>query len=781
MITWTGTSNSENFDLTGYEDSEGVIKNFGFSDSYGCAADDAKGADNILISSVDADTLKKFTIDGNNVVYNGKITLQGSQNDSGDLYLWAGTSYESSLLYKATSNGLVEADDINPVQTNDGGDVIKNLIAYLDKTYLTGEAALDAAVQSCSNFSSWQDLVNSFIADCASYNGDAGKFLQEKCSIRLYNKDTGAISGYDAGSGVVKTAESVVPEDTSTFVYPTSATSTFDGLTVKWPTSSYLTSAQKTVIAGLNTWWIPNSLQLIKDTYGLSFADSNPSVKTITVNFVNNNSNTLATASYTYSPLTGKANSLALNINMKHYNSISDSDPNGVSSDTTFYADRTIAHELTHSIMEATINHFASLPSYFVEGMAELTHGIDDERRSIIANLAEDSSKLADVLEADVYDSNTNLYAAGYMLLRYLAYQASEPLPITLPSGDTVPADTKVLTVTENNGLLSSTGTEAVVLVASGLGDTLDGGVNNTNDTLLSAVSGSNTTFFLHKNGGDDIVLNFVFGGDRDTDDVIALDGSFVNSNLIIAGSGVVKIGSDNEGSITLKGSAKQNKFAYNYGGNLGIVNLDMSSSGTKMTFDANANLYIGQGKKTSLVFTSSDFIAGTGDNGGFAGFGWNSMYISDGLGVIDARKGLVAAINGDNTVNQTIYASTVVGATSTAAGSEVFLCGGLGENFSNPTADTLVGSANGNTTFYVGRKMGNDVLQKAVGGDKVVFIDTKSTDLAYFTGTSNAFTASFTNGATVKLTAAESITTDNTIAVQFDDVTYRWNGSSLT
>ncbi|MBR3623337.1 MAG: hypothetical protein IKN43_08330, partial [Selenomonadaceae bacterium] len=559
MITWTGNSNSQNFSLVGYEDREGVISDFGFVDKYGDATDTTKGADRIYINSVDESELQKFTLSGNDVVYNGKLTLQGGQNSSGDIYLLAGTDYYSSNLYKATSNGLVSADTANPVGINDGNDVIKNLLAYLDKTSLTGEAALDAAVQYCSDFASWQDLVNSFIADCASYNGDARKFLQDKCSIRLYNEDTGAISGYDAGSGVVKTAESIVPEDTSTFVYPSSTTSTFDGLTVKWPTQSSLTSAQQTIVAGLNTWWIPQALKLIKDSYGLSFSGSNPSVNTLTVNFDNSDNNFLATAGYTYD-YNYNANSLTLNINMKYYNSISSTDPNGISSDTAGYLDRTIAHELTHSIMEATIHRFGDLPWHFIEGIAELTHGIDDQRTERIATLAADSSTLASVIESDTY-GDSNIYAAGYMLLRYLAYQASDASDA---SESTLPSGTDVLTADGDNTLLTSTGSSPLTLIAKGTGDTLDGGTNNTDDTLWSAGAGKNTTFVLHINGGDDIVQNFVFGGDKDTDDVLALDISFSNIGLINPFNGTVKIGFDGLGSITLTGEIGQNKFAYN-------------------------------------------------------------------------------------------------------------------------------------------------------------------------------------------------------------------------
>jgi len=330
----------------------------------------------------------------------------------------------------------------------------------------------------------------------------------------------------------------------------------------------------------------------------------------------------------------------------------------------------------------------------------------------------------------------------------------------------------KTLTVTEDNSILESTESEAMILVASGSGDTIVTGTKGVNDTLVSAGSGKHTTFYLNKGTGENTVVNFVFGGNEDSDDVVALDSSFSSNGLIMPSSGSVKVGFDDTGSLNLTGSTGQNEFAYNYGGNLGIANVDMSDGGMEMSFDPEANLYVGQGKNTSLVFKSGDFIAGTGNNGSFAGFGWNSPYISEGFGVIDGRNGLVAAINGDNVVDKVIYASTVVGASSSAAGNEVFLCGGLGENFSNPTADTLVGSENGNTTFYIGHKMGNDVITNAVDGDKIVLIDTKWNDITFSELGDSYIKGSASNGDVVTINSKNKLSELNNVTVQFDDVT---------
>ncbi len=330
--------------------------------------------------------------------------------------------------------------------------------------------------------------------------------------------------------------------------------------------------------------------------------------------------------------------------------------------------------------------------------------------------------------------------------------------------------------VGENKGsLIAATGWTPQTITAVGGRDTLDGGTNaGVNDTLVSAGKYRNTTFALHKGGGDNVAQNFDFGAEKGRSDVVAVDTSYSTFKLITPESGKVMIGSESEGSLTLEGTEAQNEFIYDYGGNIGIVSVDMSDSGKYMKFVKEANFHIGQGKSTSLIFTSADSIE-SGVAGNQKGLGWATPYISEGLGTIDASAGHVGAVLGSNDLDQTIIVS------KSKDFDEVWGGGGLDEGFSNGTNDTIVGSGNGNTVYYVGHKMGNDVLQNATAGDKVVFIDTKTTDIASFTGTSKEFTATFTNGATVKLSAAEDITSSNTITVQFDDVTYNWNGSGLT
>lgn len=310
-------------------------------------------------------------------------------------------------------------------------EVIKAFMKSLDKTTKSGRTAINSAVKACSNFKSLQDVVDNLISDCQSATS-ADNFLLEKCGIIIGNADTGAITGKDAGGSKIKTAESIVSE-TAKASYPSGTSFTRRGLKVIVPKKSKLTTAQQTVIQGLYSWWIDGALKLIEESYGYSFKNSDASVKKITVNFIeDSNVSTLAyvtpgLVSVDSSPF--KADSLTLTINMSWFKNLSEEDTNGTGERGSFYLDRVIAHELTHAIMAAKINNTHKLPNFIMEGLAELTHGIDNERASDLRGLVKNPSIFQERLNA-ANDSSADThildYSAGYIFLRYLAKQASD-------------------------------------------------------------------------------------------------------------------------------------------------------------------------------------------------------------------------------------------------------------------------------------------------------------------------------------------------------------------
>ena len=83
----------------------------------------------------------------------------------------------------------------------------------------------------------------------------------------------------------------------------------------------------------------------------------------------------------THGAVGGVTNKLSLTVNMGYFNNMDESDPNGSSPSTgSQYLDRVIAHELTHAVMAANVKDMNNLPLFIVEGFAEVTHGIDDNR-----------------------------------------------------------------------------------------------------------------------------------------------------------------------------------------------------------------------------------------------------------------------------------------------------------------------------------------------------------------------------------------------------------------
>ncbi len=200
---------------------------------------------------------------------------------------------------------------------------------------------------------------------------------------------------------------------------------TFNGKYLFDGAADHTYSNEQTIMAALNTEWIENSLNLIARSTGLSFEAGDPSVKEMTVKFEDISSgdqaNALAWVTSHFSSNT--TNKLELTVNMNYYNNLVEGDVNGKSTKTTAYLDRTIAHEMTHAVMSAGIEGFGGLYSCIKEGAAEVVHGIDDERRTKIQNLA-DSKKIYEKLTTSTTAEWNDTYAAGYVMFRYMAAQS---------------------------------------------------------------------------------------------------------------------------------------------------------------------------------------------------------------------------------------------------------------------------------------------------------------------------------------------------------------------
>ncbi|MBQ9487891.1 MAG: hypothetical protein IJU91_08865, partial [Selenomonadaceae bacterium] len=316
-------------------------------------------------------------------------------------------------------------------------EVIKKFMAALDTTKQSGKDALNEAVKAATGgkVATADEVIKKMIADCKK-SKNANDFLMTYCGINLNNNDTGAINGSDAGGKTVKNAEDIVPESGAVKHF-TGTSFTKRGLKFIVPTTIKddtigTAKDKKYIIDALYTWWAEEALKLIETSYGFSFKDSDATVREISIDFFYDKTPG-ADIAYTerydrdeYGNYDGKINRMVLKINMAHYKDFRTSDQNGKSPTGNPYLDRTIAHELTHAIMNAKIDYRYKLPNFISEGMAELTHGIDDESKSRITALAQNTNnRLEKALDIKRTGENTSAasdeYAAGYMFLRYLA------------------------------------------------------------------------------------------------------------------------------------------------------------------------------------------------------------------------------------------------------------------------------------------------------------------------------------------------------------------------
>ena len=362
-------------------------------------------------------------------------------------------------------------------------EVIKKFMESLDKTKKKGEAALDEAIQACSTFKSFRALRNSMIKDCDNTGGDGDDFLNTYCGINLDNKDTGAITGFDAGGSTVKTASTVVPEDGSLTKFSKTQFK-INGLTVvlgkrtgslRYSLNNVaersfnsLSTQEKYMWRSIYTWWVKNGLELITESYGNNYSfdeNSSATTKTMYIIFEDLGKNGMLAETW-HGPYHERENTdnLVLRINTYYYGTASGKDGE-VKNEQQL--DRTIAHELTHAVMCANINYFDYLPAIIKEGVADLTQGVDDYRAKDIKKLSAGSATLAKALILNeksftVSGVSNPTYAGGYMFLRYLARQAGDL---------TIENKTKSAKVTtfRGNDSITSEGNKATI--NSGMGD----------------------------------------------------------------------------------------------------------------------------------------------------------------------------------------------------------------------------------------------------------------------------------------------------------------------
>ena len=365
--------------------------------------------------------------------------------------------------------GFSDTVDILLSQQRVFKDFLRALTTVTKEDNLEGKNVIDVAIQATSTFADTDDLIDNFLRDLRRSRVTPQTFLLRTCGINLENDDTGSILGIDAGGTTGLNKEDVIDEDTSHDpVYPPDAFRIVDvglfrikkinGVYFLFPDPTNLDINRRKVIRYLSHWIIPAALTTIEKAYGFSFNSSfnglsyirmgeyfSTSAKMIPVMFSDSeycpvviNENTMVQSVSGISTNLCKAFWTSLIINENYFGSITD-DPSGYSPSAGDYLDRCITHELSHSLLATSLVKYSSsqldfidgnvfinepYPSWFMNGITDLVHGIDDYRSENMIELCDDPEKMYNALVNN--DNTEESYSAGFILLRYFLKQVSE-------------------------------------------------------------------------------------------------------------------------------------------------------------------------------------------------------------------------------------------------------------------------------------------------------------------------------------------------------------------
>lgn len=322
-------------------------------------------------------------------------------------------------------------------------DTIKRFVKALMYSKSTGMAAADEAVTAATKglLTSWKSLVDYFVGTVATHGGmednnytysnelhktvptgSTHAYLTTYCGIDLTNDDNGSLTGLDAGGGVSKTKESVIPKSSLTQYYPTSSSSTYRGMTIIWPAGGLDAAAQK-FVTGLYTWWAKGALDLVAETYGISVEDSPVGASTMVLEGFYSADSGHQASIIPVAPFDGTK--MKLSVNLGICTDLDISDGVGRSSVVSGF-DWLMGHEFTHAVVESYLgdNTYKVLHS-INEGLAQLVPGGDESLWKICElSQAKNASALRDVLLREKqYMDDGSAATAGYMILRFLGHQ----------------------------------------------------------------------------------------------------------------------------------------------------------------------------------------------------------------------------------------------------------------------------------------------------------------------------------------------------------------------
>ncbi len=165
---------------------------------------------------------------------------------------------------------------------------------------------------------------------------------------------------------------------------------------------------QRAVIDGLKLGWLQEAEARIKQFYGI---EGDGATLTVDLTFTDGAGSVAAQVSGT-GGAGGKVYNQKLEIDMADFTP--PNLPNG--GNAPFYNDRIIAHEMVHAVMGRSIN-MTAMPTWFLEGTAELIHGADERLAGDIA--ASNTATIVNTI-AGAWGSTSADYSSAYAATRYL-------------------------------------------------------------------------------------------------------------------------------------------------------------------------------------------------------------------------------------------------------------------------------------------------------------------------------------------------------------------------
>ena len=611
-------------------------------------------------------------------------------------------------------------------------DIIKKFMYYLDNTTYSGAAAVNGAVKYATGgyYKDFSAAINQMVADCKKTN-NADTFLQKYCGINLSNTDTGAITGKDAGGAKIKTAQSIVPESGKLNTSFNGTSFTANGLTFRLLKTS-LSSNEKHIWQALKTWWAAAGLNLIKESYGYSFTDDDVTVKEITVVFKNDKrSSYMAYVDYP-EQINGRY-SLTLNINKAQCPTFKTTDVNGSTSVASAYLDRIISHELTHGIMMAKVKDHEQLPRFLTEGLGELTHGVDDLRKSTLKELGSNYNKLQKYVNLSSKSSSNYTYAGGYMFLRYLAKQGAQNYLSdvnTLEEFGLITIEGSSLTVSKDfpedtldlkkyssiKNVDATAFDKGLVILGNSNANSIDAGAgsdslvgNAGNDTLNGATGNDSIKGGAGNdsiNGGDG---NDMIAGDAGKDTIFGGNGN----DFLYGGTDDDTISGD-AGNDTLNGAAGNDSIK----GGAGNDSINGGDGNDRIAGDA--------GKDTIFGGNGNDFLYGGTDDDTLSGDAGNDTL--NGAAGNDSIKGGA----GNDSINGGDGSDRIAGDagkdTIFGGNGNDFLYGGTdNDTLSGDAGNDTLNGASGNDSLWGGA--GNDILTGGAGNDVFIYKPNEGTD----------------------------------------------------